>query len=1128
MENSLELFENALDKMKEFSSESLCAFSANMLSTVNAICYTSGDFLLIITNSSVNYYDVNTQLYTNLHIKDQLSSVAIAGSSAIVAGLGKLYFIELPSLEIEKIIKNSHDTVFLAVSIDLKWIFQGTTECVLKIPISMPNQSQIIINNSFNFYVIFEQKILLCNKIGDLEMYNYDGVMLNRYKIAGDSLGIGLFEFDIIFIIYEKSIQIYSLADSKLLQTISCDYEITAFCNSIESGIILGQGENIIFLNTNLWNVHEINISVDTITHIVEITNKRLIAIDSKGKIWSIRIPDIYLTKQLDLKLNLQDFSIDSDFFLVQNKERNILSIHQLKGNKVKIMTKKIVELKFAMFISLDYILVSSHQYTLMMNITTNDNFELNLIISYAVLSENNRWFAIGDTQGISQVFSSDNIEHKFRTIQSTHIGKISCLIFIEDDTMLVTASDDGYVKFWKIDSKGAIFNSVKNSNYKNVTCITCIKAKGFILIGSENPGLFLYDYIHKVFAGKIENQVGCPIFLYSNDDHFISINSEYTISFWSSKNFVMFFEKSNKALERIRISRDGKLIGLNLQNEKDYIIENPLFSLKEAFISSVPINHTLLHVRSIFNSKKLDSVKNCSDFLFLPYRINSNHLHSYYNNAELKESLLSAPFIDTKYGAIYGPSPFSLSIEKKNKKGLSILVKHISKEIEKNPHILSQFKHEELIKFNDTGFDCLTLFYEIIFRELIYHNLDKKCSEFVSLPKFELSTSMFPTGLQIQKAQKKISSIKPLKYFRSIIPLALSNGSAQSLELLHSLSRCSNKNVLTSPFISNLLEWKWKQLRIFMDVQLVIYTAYLSLICAIVFVTDIRLEAVAFLLNIFLFLYETLQMIMLRNEYFSDIWNFVDVARSIVNTYAFSMSVSDNYSSRYFTVLSLLLAIVWIRGVSYFRLFKQTRYMVNLLIEVGKDAMSFMILLFYTTLAFSFMLYALNPGSTSYGNWLLYSFLIDAGQYLDLTNITSSTTFVMCINIFIDNIIMINLFISIMGDTQNRVIDGLELAENIELLDMVIEMEGVRFWKRKQTQLSHFHLITSDKIRNNELHGTIEYLSLATERIEINQELINNELKKIKKDIKIEIEKEIKAMKKEIMDEFNIIEGIS
>ena len=42
---------------------------------------------------------------------------------------------------------------------------------------------------------------------------------------------------------------------------------------------------------------------------------------------------------------------------------------------------------------------------------------------------------------------------------------------------------------------------------------------------------------------------------------------------------------------------------------------------------------------------------------------------------------------------------------------------------------------------------------------------------------------------------------------------------------------------------------------------------------------------------------------------------------------------------------------------------------MVNLLIEVGKDAMSFMILLFYTTLAFSFMLYALNPGSTSYGN---------------------------------------------------------------------------------------------------------------------------------------------------------------
>ena len=1117
MDNTLQQFEKALEKMKELSAESLCVLSASLYSTVKCICITDPDFLLIITNNNIYYYDVDIQLYTTLHITDQLSSVAIAGSFAIVAGLGKLYFIELQSLEIEKVIKNNHDTIFLAVSIDLKWIFEGTTECVLKIPISMPNQSQIIVKKSFNFYIIFEDKILLCNKQGDLEMYNYDGAIQNKYDIAVNPLGIGPLELDIIYIVYEKSVQVYSLVKSKPLQTTPCDHEITAFCNSIESGIILGQGENLIVLNTNLWNVHEIHISVDTITHIVEITNKNFIAIDSKGKIWAIKIPDIYLTKQLDMKHNLQDFSIDSDCFLTHNKERNILSVHEIKSNKVKITTKKIVELKFAMFVSLEYVLVSTNEYTLMINTSNNDNFELHFIISYAVLSENNLSFAVGDTQGISQVFSSANIEHKFRTIQSTHVGKISCLIFIEDDTMLVTASDDGYVKFWKIDSKGAIFNSVKNSNYKNVTCITCIKAKGFILIGSENPGLFLYDYIHKVFAGKIENQVGCPIFLYSNDDHFISINSEYTISFWSSKNFVMFFEKSNKALERIRISRDGKLIGLNLQNEKDYIIENPLFSLKEAFISSVPINHTLLHVRSIFNSKKLDSVKNCSDFLFLPYRINSNHLHSYYNNAELKESLLSAPFIDTKYGAIYGPSPFSLSIEKKNKKGLSVIVKHISKEIEKNPHILSQFKHEELIKFNDTGFDCLTLFYKFIFRELLYHNLDKKCSELISLPKFELSRSMFPTGLK-QMPQKKNSSIKPLKYFHSIIPLTLSNGSAQSLELLHSLSRCSNKNVLTSPFISNLLEWKWKQLRTFMDVQLAIYVIYLFIINAIVFITDIRLEIVGFFLNILLFLYEVLQMAMLRNEYFSDIWNFVDVARAIVNTYAFSMSAENNYSSSYYTVLSLLLAIVWIRGVSYFRLFKQTRYMVNLLIEVGKDAISFMILLFYSTAAFAFMLYALNSSSGSFGYWLLTSYLFNVGQYLNLP-MTNSTALVMCLSIFINNIIMLNLLISIMGDTQQRVREGLELAENIELLDMVVEMEGVRFWKRNKSGLSHFHLMTSGKIKTNEVN-LIESACLASERIENTQELINETIKKIRFTMNDQIKIGIRGIKDDIIGE--------
>ena len=128
------------------------------------------------------------------------------------------------------------------------------------------------------------------------------------------------------------------------------------------------------------------------------------------------------------MKHNLQDFSIDSDCFLTHNKERNILSVHEIKSNKVKITTKKIVELKFAMFVSLEYVLVSTNEYTLMINTSNNDNFELHFIISYAVLSENNLSFAVGDTQGISQVFSSANIEHKFRTIQSSHVGNISCL----------------------------------------------------------------------------------------------------------------------------------------------------------------------------------------------------------------------------------------------------------------------------------------------------------------------------------------------------------------------------------------------------------------------------------------------------------------------------------------------------------------------------------------------------------------------------------------------------------------------------------------------------------------------------------------------------------------------------
>ena len=68
-------------------------------------------------------------------------------------------------------------------------------------------------------------------------------------------------------------------------------------------------------------------------------------------------------------------------------------------------------------------------------------------------------------------------------------------------------------------------------------------------------------------------------------------------------------------------------------------------------------------------------------------------------------------------------------------------------------------------------------------------------------------------------------------------------------------------------------------------------------------------------------------------------------------------------------------------RGISYFRMFDGTRYMVRLLSEVIKDMKVFFIILFYSTLAFTFIFYLRNPGS-SFGIFLTVSYRLNLGDF--------------------------------------------------------------------------------------------------------------------------------------------------
>jgi hypothetical protein len=171
----------------------------------------------------------------------------------------------------------------------------------------------------------------------------------------------------------------------------------------------------------------------------------------------------------------------------------------------------------------------------------------------------------------------------------------------------------------------------------------------------------------------------------------------------------------------------------------------------------------------------------------------------------------------------------------------------------------------------------------------------------------------------------------------------------------------------------------KWENVRWFIGVQSVVYIIYLVLLASysLYFYEDAWFMIFPFVVSTLLFSYEGMQLYNSGMEYFDDLWNYVDIFRGLLfNLYCILVWFSiggkgeitqivdgipqvftvNDYQSPIFTLAVLF---SWLRGITYFKLFQRTRYLIKLIMEASVDIVSFFILLFYTTMAFAFIMQA-------------------------------------------------------------------------------------------------------------------------------------------------------------------------
>lgn len=233
--------------------------------------------------------------------------------------------------------------------------------------------------------------------------------------------------------------------------------------------------------------------------------------------------------------------------------------------------------------------------------------------------------------------------------------------------------------------------------------------------------------------------------------------------------------------------------------------------------------------------------------------------------------------------------------------------------------------------------------------------------------------------------------------------------------------------------------------------------------------------------------------------DYFKDIWNYADLLRSSL-FYIYAIEIWTEYFTSNPDFLAFIILVTWVRGVTYFRIFGPTRYLINLLFEVFLDIPSFLIIYFYTILAFSFIFFALNTDDTiKYYNVFVNTYSNSVGN---TDEVASKIEWLFYVLITLFNFtIMLNLLISILSDTYKRVKDNKIVADTLELALMIQEVEMMLFWRRGRNDKQFLHICRSqgsdqvglERIVVNKFRGMTEKCKLYEHMMDENLGRLND-----------------------------------
>jgi len=266
-------------------------------------------------------------------------------------------------------------------------------------------------------------------------------------------------------------------------------------------------------------------------------------------------------------------------------------------------------------------------------------------------------------------------------------------------------------------------------------------------------------------------------------------------------------------------------------------------------------------------------------------------------------------------------------------------------------------------------------------------------------------------------------------------------------------LSKQKNEEVFKTTLIIDLINHLWDQTHLFLQINFLLFSAYVIALSVYLSFEDRTLPYETVILacaGAFSFA-EGLQIANLKQDYFKDPWNWIDIVfhpLTIAYVIARMLGTEDELVRAWISTIILLFG--YLRWISYLRIFKPTRNLIQVVVTVVNDMKSFIIIIALIIIGFSFIFLVFNRGRL-YGYYLYNSYGSLYGP-VDDDDSSSSEKFFIALIAFLLNVILLNLLISIMGDSYAKVLEKRIKTDSLTRLDMISEATTfLRFLRRKK-----------------------------------------------------------------------------